>query len=147
MLLQISRLYRSSTQALLLESTCGFTRLLSPQGMSPLVILTANRRYTIAAEADQTPLPAADTAMTGVDADIVTTGFQASYGSINAQAAKEAARLHKSVGVQSVFAMQPGAKPAWVDLFDAPSHVLPPLSTLLPAFLDMMVPKQDQAVQ
>ena len=109
--------------------------------------MTAERRYTIAADAGKTPLRGAESAATGMEEPGPLTGFQATYGSLNARAAKEALQLQAAVGVQSVFAMQNGGKPAWSDLFDSPSHVLPPLSSLLPMYLDLMIAREPQTVE
>lgn len=117
------------------------------QGMTPLAIITADRRYCIAAQQGATLLQGADNAVAGLEATPALTGYQAAFGaSLNAQAAREAAKEHRAVGVQSLPALQPGSKPAWSDLFDAPSHVLPPLTALLPMYLDVMV-RKEQHVQ
>lgn len=113
------------------------------QGMSPLVIMTSAREYTIAPHSDaqlqRAALPGAEEGPPEA-----VSGFKAAYGSLSDQAARQAAqRVQEAVGPQSVFARQ-GEKnrPPWAELFDAPSHVLPPLSTLLPSFLDLMVPRE-----
>ena len=53
------------------------------QGMTPLVIMTAEREYTIAADVDAAAFPAAETSMTGVEGAAPVMGYQAAYGSLN----------------------------------------------------------------
>ena len=114
--------------------------------MSPLVVMTADREYTVAAEPGKLPARAVDNAVAGMGKASSVTGFQAAYGSTHAQAARQAAQRHAAAGLQSVLNPHAGGKPPWADLFDAPSHVLPPLSSMLPIFLDMMMKYPDNQV-
>ena len=105
----------------------------APGGVCPLLILTADRRFTIArpagapAEAAAAPAPGAQT---GLAQDAV--GYEAAFG--KAQRATQAAAPEAAAAEAAA-----EAAGSWQSLFDAPSHVLPPLSVLCPAFLELMV--------
>jgi hypothetical protein len=105
-------------------------------GMSPLLVLTAGREYGLARR-DGAPPAAAAAALRRREA-FPPTAFEAMYGQ-PAAAAAAAAAAAEAAAEPAVEARAVGGRPAWAALFDAPSHALPPLGTLCPAFLELLV--------
>jgi hypothetical protein len=112
---------------------------------SPLVVLTGDREYSIAAQITTTGPSSSSSAisnqkgLSGINnKDAAVSGFEALYG----HSAKVAVEQNKnknngdgddSSGAAGVRVSQ------WGALFDAPSHALPPMGTLCPAFLEFMI--------
>lgn len=104
---------------------------LSQEGISPLLIVTADRQYAIARSitavdgAAQVPQPRTPEIEDGSGA------FEAAYGKLAVQRPVQQAQLQvrKQQAVQTQLQV----------LFDAPSHVLPPLNVLAPAFFDTLI--------
>jgi len=117
----------------------------STSGESPLVVLTADREYSIAARTTGTGTNAgvskglADN--TGNNRFTAVSGFEAMYG----RSAKVASEINKDEKNKKGVEAAAAAAERGVDvsqlseLFDAPSHALPPMGTLCPAFLEFMI--------
>ncbi len=104
-------------------------------GCSPLVVLSGDREYSVArrAGADAAAMAGA-TVGAGLAAAAAEgpSGFESMYG--------RSARVDTAAGVGAAGVEEAGAgRPAWAALFDAPSHALPAMGTLCPAFLEAMV--------
>ena len=103
----------------------------SQEGISPLLVLTSDRQYTIARsiksleEGVQVPQPTTPEIEDGPGA------FEAAFGKLAVQRPAQQAnvQVRKQQAVQVQLQL----------LFDAPSHVLPPLSVLAPAFFDTFI--------
>jgi len=111
---------------------------------SPLLILTEDRRYVVARPAGaagaaaRAPAPAEAGATTERGQGAV--GYEAAFGRMQ-EAAQPGAPARAAAGAAAAEAAAAAAAAAgsWRGLFDAPSHALPPLSVLCPAFLELMV--------
>lgn len=119
--------------------------------MSPLLVISQDRQYAQAGTAVQpeamsaaTPdlyrradsFAAARGAGTAVPAQTPApvSGLEAMYGTQQAQQAQQQKPAGGPAGA--------GRMGQWAGLFDSPSHVLPPLSALCPAFLELVVSKE-----
>lgn len=111
------------------------------QGMSPLVIVTDQRLYTLAADLDKQATSSAESSLTDLsEAASMLTGYQAAFGSLHAQQQLAAASLQQQqVGRQTLLSDSAGGKAPWIQLFDSPSHVLPAPGQLLSSYLDLML--------
>ncbi len=127
-------------------------------GMSPLLILSQDRQYVQATKAGAAEAPGAAEQDACRRADSFApvrastagaagaalppqtpqevSGLEAMYGPQQAQQPKQA---EAAGGAAGGAAGRPAGAADWGALFDAPSHVLPPLSTLCPAFLELML--------
>ncbi len=109
---------------------------LAPDGVSPLLILTEDRQYAIARSAlhmqDASLQPS-----TPLQSD-QPSPFEAAFGKAAVQ--HPAQKMPVSVARHSLAQQQIQA------LFDAPSHVLPPLKDLAPAFFDSLIKQNISAV-
>ena len=109
---------------------------IAPAGVSPLLILTEDRQYAIARSATHmhhasfqpsTPLQSNQ-----------PSAFEAAFGKAAVQQPVQQAALSMTKQSQSQSQLQA--------LFDAPSHVLPPLKDLAPAFFDNLIRHSGGAV-
>lgn len=115
-------------------------------GESPLIVLTADREYSIAARAATGTSTNADGSKGGVKglADAgnnrygAVSGFEAIYGH-SAKVAGENNKDKNKRGAEAAAALGDVGVSQWGALFDAPSHALPPMGTLCPAFLEFMI--------
>jgi len=119
-------------------------------GASPLLVITGQREYAVAVQQGSSGLlspeeqkgnsaAAAAAAILGRRDTFLPSTFGSVYGKSsrtepldgnnNSGNAQEAGELHNEVG----------ERPAWASLFDAPSHALPPMGMLCPAFLELVV--------
>lgn len=107
---------------------------LSEEGMSPLLVVTSDRQYAIArsitaegaAQVLQPRTPEIEDGSGAFEAAFGKMAVQRPAQPVNVQARKQQA-------VQTQLQM----------LFDAPSHVLPPLNVLAPAFFDTIMLQKD----
>lgn len=114
---------------------------------SQLLILTHDRRFVVArppgvASALTAAEVAASTAATAASGTAVAestagaVGYEAAFGRLqDARKAGGPADRETAAAAEAAAA----AAGSWQSLFDAPSHVLPPLSVLCPAFLELMI--------
>ena len=97
--------------------------------MEPLLIVTADRQYSIAAAAEAQPLQSfemfADQA-----ADAPLSAYHAAFG-----AHKAAQPVEEGQTGAELASTQQQADRRLQDLFDTPSHILPPLDHFLGSFL------------
>ena len=117
-------------------------------GSSPLVVLTADREYSIARRSGSSDGSASGSGIasrigtygTGIGKEI--SAFEAMYGR-SARVEKQQGGANGlnsgSISAVDVGVAGVGGRPPWASLFDAPSHALPPMGTLCPAFLELMV--------
>ena len=102
---------------------------LSPAGVGPLLILTEDRQYAVARSAAHLH-DASFQPSTPLQSDQPST-YEAAFGkaavsqSVRQMAANVPGRSHAQIQIQA--------------LFDAPSHVLPPLKDLAPAYFDSLI--------
>jgi NET1-associated nuclear protein 1 (U3 small nucleolar RNA-associated protein 17) len=104
-------------------------------GASPLLVLTADREYAVAAApgAPAAALAAPAAATRGRRDTFAPAAFEA----LCVGAAADAGAAKRGGAAAAV--AEAGARPRWAALFDAPSHALPPLSELCPAFLEVVL--------
>ena len=107
-------------------------------GCSPLVVLTTNREYAVAwteRRRKEKPLSSGEarTISTALGSEN-PSAFEAMYGKSARAEVQE-----QDVGRATLAADVGSGKPSWAALFDAPSHALPPMTTLCPAFLELVV--------
>jgi len=111
---------------------------------SPLLILTEDRRYVVARPAGAAGAAARAPALAEAGAVAErgqgAVGYEAAFGRLQ-EAAQLGAPAAAAAGAAAADAAAAAAAAAgsWRGLFDAPSHALPPLSVLCPAFLELMV--------
>lgn len=114
----------------------------SPTGMSPLLIIGQDRQYSVArksadgGKASQKERKRKSLGLAGLQGSANTSAFEALYGKLEKKTEKQrkaAAMLQQNNGLQSS---------TIEELFDAPSHALPPMETLCPAFLNLIVVHQ-----
>lgn len=137
--------------------------------MSPLLVISQDRRYAQAVPPGAAAEAAAVQAVRPATQDLYRRADsfrqRAADGEAAADAAGAAAAGQAPVsGLEAMYGAQPtaqqqqaqqqaagaagggaasGGQQQWAGLFDAPSHVLPPLSTLCPAFLELVVGRED----
>lgn len=106
-------------------------------GCSPLFIVTSEREYSMGrgqgttAEALGSAAAAAEGPLASRAQSFGPSAFQGLYGR---SAAVE--KVGDAAGVAGVADI--GGRPAWAALLDAPSHALPAMGTLCPAFLELV---------
>lgn len=111
---------------------------MSQDGVSPLLVLTDDRQYAIAPSMHSLSNSGpAQTARMQTQAE-EPGAFEATFGRLAVQRPARQANLQarKQQAVQSQLQL----------LFDAPSHVLPPLQVLAPAFFDALVMQDGRLV-
>lgn len=108
-------------------------------GCSPLLILRDNRQYSVAAVPGSAASAASATgeeAAGSIPKEETLSVFEATFGKVAAGAGGAAAMdVDGGAGV--------GGKARWAELFDAPSHVLPPPTALAHAFLTLLTTTPD----
>ena len=111
---------------------------LSEDGVSPLLVLTDDRQYAIAPSLSSLQnIAQGQAAQPRMQGHPEEAGmFEATFGKLGKQRPAQPAHLQarKQQAVQSQLQL----------LFDAPSHVLPPLNVLAPAFFDALVTQGGQ---
>ena len=105
------------------------SNLLWVQGMEPLLIVTADRQYSVAAAADSRPLQSYELFREQA-ADAPLSAYHAAFGTQKppqpVEAAESAAELPST---------QRQADQKLQQLFDMPSHTIPSLDHLLDSFI------------
>ncbi len=116
----------------------------TPAGMSPLLIVTDDRKFAIASTSAS--VPAAAAADRTAEAEATGTTARASAAGLWESSALEAmfgrSQPREAVNIASVAQVEDTAvvaKNAVATLFDAPSHVLPPPTSLCPMLLDLLI--------
>lgn len=106
-------------------------------GCSPLVVLTTNREYAVAWTQKSKKVPSSGEARTVSTAlgSGKLSAFEAMYG----KSARAEVQEQEEGGATQLVSDIGRGKPNWSALFDAPSHALPPMTTLCPAFLELVV--------
>jgi hypothetical protein len=105
----------------------------SPAGVPPLIIVTSDREFCLAAAAGAVsdegarPTTAADAAAEPV------AGLDAAFGGAGPRPIAQA----------PISGLKAGRGPAWGALFDAPSHALAPPAALAPRFLECLLLGKD----
>ena len=132
--------------------------------MSPLLVVSQDRQYAQAAKQGAALQPAAQRAAAGEPAELYrradsfvppahegaavaaaaqapggVSGLEAMYGPATGAAQQQPKQAGPAAGAGPAAA---AAAASWGGLFDAPSHVLPPLSTLCPAFLELVLGRE-----
>ena len=101
----------------------------APEGITPLLILTEDRQYAVARSAAHMH-DASFQPSTPVQSD-QPSAFEAAFGTAALQPPAQQAAVSASRQLQAQSQLQA--------LFDAPSHALPPLKDLAPAFFDRLI--------
>jgi len=106
----------------------------SVPGSSPLIVFTADREYSLAVSPflseEDILAQVKQSVPTGVAAPEYHSGFSSIFGTSARQPAYQS--TSNGMTLQS-------KKDAWKTVFDGPSHALPPMATLCPAFLELML--------
>lgn len=121
-------------------------------GASPLVVLTADREYAVARKSGSSKGTTEGTAglsTSGIGKDNVARAGGAGVGvssfeTLYGRSARVEQQREQGGGAAAAVevggsGLGVGGRPPWAALFDAPSHALPPMGTLCPAFLELMV--------
>jgi len=115
---------------------------MSPTGMSPLFIMGQDRQYSVARKSadggkvSQKERKRKGLGLVGLQGNAGTSAFEALYGKIEKGSEKQ--KRAEAMSLQNN-----GLQSSTIEeLFDAPSHALPPIETLCPAFLNLIVAHQ-----
>ncbi|KAK9827341.1 hypothetical protein WJX81_007552 [Elliptochloris bilobata] len=118
---------------------------LGPAGASALLILTADRRFTLARVPGAPAEAAAPAAGIESAREQGVLGYEAAFGKAQGGGKAGGGADAEAAALAATSEAAAAAAGSWQSLFDAPSHVLPPLSVLCPAFLEVMVGAQAPA--
>ncbi|GLC42212.1 hypothetical protein PLESTB_000643100 [Pleodorina starrii] len=112
-------------------------------GCSPLLILRDNRHYSLAALAGTKAVLDAALPQGPLERDQSLSAFEAAFGRPTVHANGTAAPMDVDGAAAAMTTV--GGRPRWAELFDAPSHVLPPPAALASAFLTTLLTTSSDA--
>ncbi|GLI71536.1 hypothetical protein VaNZ11_016768 [Volvox africanus] len=111
------------------------------EGCSPLLILRDSRQYSLAAvPGSKALLNPAKSQGGALESDPALSAFEAAFGKpmVPDKASGAAAPMDTDVPAGAATVPAVGGRPRWADLFDAPSHALPPPTALADSFLKLL---------
>ncbi|GIL68600.1 hypothetical protein Vafri_21848 [Volvox africanus] len=110
------------------------------ESCSPLLILRDNRQYSLAAVPGSKALLNPATSRGALESVPALSAFEAAFGKPTIPDKADGAAASMDMDVPGGAATVPGVggRPRWADLFDAPSHVLPPPTALANSFLKLL---------
>lgn len=107
----------------------------SVPGCSPLMVFTGDREYSIAVSPTITKAGLKKITSSATKEPLVTrerriSGFETIFGT---------SAHHKPQDHPEAMDIAPSSRHAWKAVLDAPSHALPPMATLCPSFLELLL--------
>lgn len=106
------------------------------QGSAPVLLVTEDRHFGVAIARGYTPSVVESASSTSVPEDTPISALEAVYGKMPqrpSSLSSDYSREQIASAVQAEAAMQ-----RWSNLFDVPSHALPPVSGLCTSFLELL---------